>query len=113
MCGEAALPLLPPMPKIMICGQKGSGVTTQIQMLCDKYRLESFDLLKEFLSKLNSEKAKRKRLRLLNRGFKPLPEVEEGEDAPVDEELEEEEEGFDREAHDRDIMKTIFDASRG
>lgn len=63
------------MPKIMIIGQKGSGVTTQIAKLCDKYKLEEFELLKEFLATTNKEKAKRRRLRLLERGFPNDPAV--------------------------------------
>jgi len=42
-------PLTPPPPKIMIIGLKGSGVSTQIKMLCDKFKIDSLDLMTEFL----------------------------------------------------------------
>jgi hypothetical protein len=34
-------------------------------MLCDKFKLEEFELQKEFLEKIKIEKEKRQRLRLL------------------------------------------------
>jgi len=85
------------MPKIMICGQKGSGVTTQIAMLCDKYKLDQFELMTEYKATVAKTKAARRRQRLLMRGHKPidqaiLDELEPGqvaEDAELDEEAEE------------------------
>lgn len=105
------------MPKIMICGMKGSGVTTQINMLCEKYKLNEFELMKEYLSTINKEKAKRRRMRLLNRGFKAIdPEVldalEEGQE-PEDAELDEEAEDFDKEAHEKAVMKDLMSAKKG
>jgi len=43
---------MPPPPKIMILGVKGSGVSTQIRMLCEKFKLEEFQLKKEFFERL-------------------------------------------------------------
>ena len=43
----------------MICGLKGSGVTTQIRKLCDKFKLEEFELLKEYLGRQKAELQKR------------------------------------------------------
>lgn len=92
-------PLTPPPPKIMIIGLKGSGVSTQIQKLCDKFKIESLDLMTEFLKQTKVEKEKRKRARLLARGFKALPPPEEeGAEPEPDPEIEEEGEGFDPEA---------------
>ena len=54
----------------MIVGNKGSGVTSQINMLCDKYKLESLNLKEEFLSILEKEKKVRRRQRQLEKGFK-------------------------------------------
>ena len=84
-------------------------------MICDKYKLEELELKTAFLKKLKDEKAKRRRERHLKRGFKPLPEKEEDEDAeePRDAELDEEEEDFDREAHEKECMKALFDAKKG
>jgi len=89
---------------------KGAGITTQIQLLCDKYKLESLNLKDEFLKKLKSEKDIRKRQRLLTRGFRPpLPAEEEGEPSPPDPEIEDDPEDFDKEAHERDILRMIID----
>lgn len=105
------------MPKVMICGQKGSGVTTQIAKLCEKYKLEEFELAKEYLGAINKEKAKRRRQRLLNRGYKPtdpevLADLEPGQ-VPEDPELDEEAEDFDKEVHEKAVMKDLMAASRG
>jgi adenylate kinase family enzyme/YHS domain-containing protein len=109
------LPLTPPMPKIMITGVKGAGTSSQVRMICEKYKLEDMVLKDCFLKKLKDEKAKRRRERHLKRGFKPLPEKEEDEDAeePRDAELDEEEEDFEREAHEKECMKALFDAKKG
>lgn len=56
------------------------------------------------LQHLDEEKKKREQGRLLARGFKPLPEVEEGEEEPVDPEIVEDPEEFDRVAHERDVL---------
>ena len=96
----------------MILGTKGSGVTTQIRMLCERYKLEELGLKDAFLGKMQSEKETRKRRRLLDRGFRPPPPAEEGEDGepgpePVDPEIEDDPEDFDREAHERELLKMI------
>lgn len=112
--GAATLPLDPPAPKVMILGTKGSGVTTQIRMLCEKYKLSEFRLKDEFLAKMKAEKDIRKRRRLLDRGFKPpQPIEEEGEEPPPDAEIEDDPEDFDKEAHERDILRQILDSSKG
>lgn len=113
--GEATIPLAPPRPKIMIIGHRGAGTTTLMQKLCEKFKLEEFELKKEYLARLKQEKEKRKRSRLLNRGFRPpLPPEEEGGESPPDPEIEEDPlEDFDREGHEREVMKMIFDSSKG
>lgn len=102
--GKASLPLSPPPPKIMICGLKGSGVTTQIRMLCEKFKLEEFELLKEYLARQKSELQKRQRLRLLERGFKPMPIDEETGQKEPDQEILDDPDDFDKEAHERELM---------
>ena len=88
--------------------------TTLIRMLCDKFKLEEFELKKRFVAKLKEEKEKRKRTRLLNRGFRPpLPAEEEGMESPPDPEIEDDPEDFEKEAHERQVMKMIFDSSKG
>lgn len=81
-------------------------------MLAKKFKIDKLNLLDEYLKVFKSEKDKRKRLRLLNRGFRPLPEVEEGEEQPVDEELEAEAEDFDMAAHERQVLGMVLDSSK-
>lgn len=83
-------------------------------MICDKYKLEEFNLREAYLSKLKEEKDKRKRRRLLDRGFRPPQPTEEDEtEPPVDPEIEDDPEDFDREAHEREVMQMIYDNSKG
>jgi hypothetical protein len=83
-------------------------------MICEKYRLDEFVLKDEYLDRLKSEKDLRKRQRLLERGFKPLPPKEdEEENDPVDPEIEEDPEDFNKEEHEVTLMKDIFEASKG
>lgn len=104
----------PPPPKIMILGHRGAGTSTVIKMLCDKFKLNEFELKKEYLKRLKEEKDKRKRTRLLNRGFRPPPPVEEeGMEPPPDPEIEDDPEDFSKEDHERQVMKMIFDSSKG
>ena len=39
------LPIQPPAPKFLITGNKCAGVTTQINSLCEKFKLESLELM--------------------------------------------------------------------
>jgi YHS domain-containing protein len=41
---KVTIPLPPPEPKIMIVGVRGSGVTTQIKKLCQKFKIGSVEL---------------------------------------------------------------------
>lgn len=96
------LPLQPPMPKVMVLGQKGAGITTQVSMLCDKYRLSTLSVKEEFLAKMKSEKEVRRRARLLARGFRP-PTMEEGVEQP-DEEIVNDPGDFPMDVHERELM---------
>lgn len=109
--GAAALPLQPPPPKIMILGTKGSGVTTQIRMLCDKYKLDELCLKDTYRNKMKSEKETRKRRRLLDRGFRPPVLGDEGEVMP--DENDEDPEEFDKEAHEKELVRMVCDAQKG
>jgi len=76
--------------------------------LCDRYKLDELVLKDEFMRKMTSEKETRKRRRLLDRGFRPpLPAEEEGGDPPPDAEIEDDPEDFDKEAHERELIKLI------
>jgi len=62
---------------------------------------------------MRTEKEKRKRRRLLDRGFRPpLPAEEDAEGPPPDPEIEDDPEDFDKEANERTLMKLITDASK-
>ena len=94
----------------MVMGHRGAGTTTIIRMLCEKFKLDEFELKNEYLKKLKEEKEKRKRARLLNRGFRPPPPPEEeGGESPPDPEIEDDPEDFDREGHERAVMKMIYE----
>lgn len=103
------------MPKIMVLGMKGAGITTQIDNICSKYKLDSYNLKAEFLKKLQTEKDARKRRRLLDRGFRPpIPNDDDDDDSPQpDPEIEDDPDDFDREKHEQDILKMIIDAKKG
>ena len=63
---------------------------------------------------MRKEKESRKRARLLNRGFKPpLPAEEEGMEPPPDPEIEDDPEDFDKEAHERELLRFIQDSKKG
>jgi len=94
---DIAFPLQPPPPKIMFTGVKCSGVTSQIAMLCEKYKLEQMELLSEYMKIDKEELTARQRARLLDRGFKGMPEPEDPEAEPeVDAEIVEDPEDFEK-----------------
>lgn len=105
--GKEELPLLPPPPKVMIIGQKGSGISTQIDMLCKKYVIGACNLKEEFMTIQKNEAAARKRMRLLARGFKAPEKDDEGVEQP-DPEIEDEPEDFDKEAYEKELIKKVF-----
>lgn len=104
--------MTPPPPKIMIIGMKGSGVTTQIQKLSERYKLDAFELKNEFMARKKIEKEKRKRRRQLDRGWKDPPaepeEVDPDAEPFVDEEIENDPEDFDAEGHEKELMRLIL-----
>jgi len=93
----------------MIMGHRGAGTSTQIRMLCEKFKLSDFELKKNYIAKLDEEKEKRKRRRLLDRGFGKPAEPDEDGNIPPDPEIEEDPEDFEKEAHEREVMKLIYD----
>ena len=58
----------------MLTGNKCAGITTQINMLCDKFKLESLELMSTFNQEQADQLKARQRKRLLDRGFKGIPE---------------------------------------
>lgn len=80
-------------------------------MLATKFKLDTIDLKDAFLDKLIAEREVRKRRRLLARGFKPIPPPEDPDDADaeekVDEEIEEDPEDWDKEQHEKDLIRKI------
>ena len=112
--GQTQLPLTPPPPKVMVLGVKGAGITTQIKNICDKYKLESLNLKEAVLKKLAEMKQERRRRRLLNRGFRPpLPADEETGEVPPDPEINDDPEDFDKEANEREALRSVFDRNKG
>jgi len=67
------MPQRPPEPHIMILGCRGAGVTTQLKNLSRTYQLPIVEIKEELFKKLETEKAKRKEMRRLLKGFKPKP----------------------------------------
>lgn len=100
-----------PIPQInlMICGYRGSGLETQLQMINNHYNLRVFDFQKNILQALQQEKEKRKRNRYLLRGFKPK-EVDEDGNEIEDQELNEENENFDIKIHEAEVYQNLLDS---
>jgi hypothetical protein len=97
----------------MITGTRGAGVSSQIHLLCEKYKLNEFKIRGAFEQKLKEEKEKRKRGRLLARGFKPLPPPEEeGEESPPDPEIEDDPEDFDKAEHEKAVMREVIKSDK-
>jgi hypothetical protein len=87
-------------------------------MLAKKFKLDTLNLREAFLDKFISEREIRKRRRLLDRGFKPPPPPEDEEDGaepeiPLDPEIEEDPEEFDKEQHERDLVRMVAEESKG
>ena len=55
----------------MIMGIRGSGANTQLLRLNAQYNIPIFRMKELFLAKIREEKEKRKKQRILDRGFKP------------------------------------------
>ena len=98
----------------MILGNRGAGTTSLIRSLCEKFKLDEFLLKKQFVQKQNEEKEKRKRARLLNKGFAPPAGFDEetGKAIP-DPDVENEPESFSQEENDIEIMRSLMDANKG
>ena len=89
----------------MLIGPKGSGVKTQVNLLCDKYKLSSMNVLETFLAWLTEEKKKWKRAWLLARGFKePGEPDEETGQYPPDLDIENDPDDFEKDAHEKEIF---------
>ena len=111
------LPLAPPQPKIMVTGVKSAGITTQIDMICGKYKLDKLELFAEYKKLDAEEKEARRRRRLLDRGFVP-PEFEEDENGNPkqipDPALEDDaEEDFSKEKQEIDQLQALLKADKG
>ena len=53
-------PQRPPQPHIMFVGPRGAGVHTQMMMVADKFKLDTFEVLEAYLKRLTDEKTLRK-----------------------------------------------------
>ena len=104
-------PVQVPEPHLLVTGPRGAGVATVIQELCAKYQVNDFNLKKVLLEYLEEEKMKRRKARLLKRGFVPKEIAED--DEPYDPllhdpEITEEDENFDRAIHERTALTSIL-----
>ena len=98
----------------MITGNKCAGITTQINLLCDKFKLEPLELMAEFNKKQALELKSRQRKRLLDRGFKGIPEPEDPTEEPeVDAEIMEDPEDFEKGEQDVKDLRAVIDTSKG
>lgn len=112
----ASLPIQPPAPKIMLTGNKCSGVTTQINLLCEKFKLETLDLQDAFNKKQEEQLKARQRKRLLDRGFKGFAKEDplaEDEEVPVDEDIINDPEDFEKPEQDIKDLRGIIDNQKG
>jgi hypothetical protein len=104
-------------PHILIAGVRGSGVQTFVGMLQGRYEMSAVELRAKFMDILETERKKRRHLRYLLKGFQEPPartlDDEEEEEEKVDPEeadpdIQEEDEEFNREKHEQDIMKSLL-----
>jgi hypothetical protein len=84
----------------MITGNKCAGVSTQINLLCERFKLEQLELQSVFQNKQAEELKSRQRKRLLSRGFKGIPENEDPEE-------------FDKGEQDVKDLRTIIPVGKG
>lgn len=106
-------PLPVPQPHIFVTGPRGSGVQTIISELCTKYQISDFHLKQQLLRYLDEERQKRRKTRLLRRGFVPKEQNED--DEPYDPllhdpEIIEEDENFDKALHERQALQHVLPA---
>lgn len=73
----------------MLAGPRGSGVTTQLELLEKEYGIPELIVQAEFLKLLRAGKARRKHERLLKRGFKAPPPKDDEEEEEAEEVVEE------------------------
>jgi len=98
----------------MITGNKCAGVSTQINLLCERFKLDQLELQSVFQKKQAEELKSRQRKRLLSRGFKGIPDNEDPDAEPeVDTEVVEDPEEFDKGEQDVKDLRTIIPASNG
>lgn len=102
----------------MLTGNKCSGVTTQINMLCEKFKLETLELQEAFNKKQEEQLKARQRKRLLDRGFKGFPKEDplaEDEEVQVDEEIinDPEPPDFEPDEQNKEDLRAIIDNLKG
>lgn len=105
--GNTNKAILPPPPRIMFFGVRGSGLKTQLKLLNEKYKISVYELKEELIAQLNENKASRKRFRTLSRSFKPKEVNEEGQEVE-DQELNEESADFDRKQHEISVLSSLI-----
>jgi adenylate kinase family enzyme/YHS domain-containing protein len=104
-------PNIVPPPQVMVLGPRGSGVKTVLKELCEKYQIGPLDLKQKYLEYLDQEKYKRRKSRLLKRGFVPKETTDDEEPYdPIenDPDIVEEDENFDKAIFERKAMQYIL-----
>ena len=83
-------------------------------MICAKYKLEKLELFDEYKKLDSVEKQARQRQRLLERGFKGIPEPEDPDAEPeLDEEIHNDPDDFEKEPQELKQLAMLLEASKG
>ncbi len=83
-------------------------------MLCEKFKLEPLELMNSFNNRQAEQLKARQRKRLLDRGFKGIPEQDDPEAEPeIDTEIVEDPEDFDKAEQDITDLREIIDCKKG
>lgn len=102
-------PVLVPQIHIMVFGARGSGVNTLVSLVSENYQIESLALKNQYLNIVNQETFKRRKARLLRKGFTPREETEDPYDPLNDDpEIIEEDEEFNQALHEQNLMKNLL-----
>ena len=108
---------LPHHPHLLLLGIRGSGVRTQAHLLSSTYQLPLLSLQTLYSHSILSHSKARKHLRYLIRGFRPDENYEETGNYAIneenDQEISEEDEEFDKNKHEIEVMRSILTDKTG
>ncbi|CAG9329088.1 unnamed protein product [Blepharisma stoltei] len=102
-------PVVVPQPHLMVFGSRGSGVNTMVSLVSQNYQVESVPLKNLYLKVIAEEQLKRRKERLLRKGFTPKEETDEPYDPLNDDpEITEEAEDFNQALHEQKMMRDLL-----